>query len=101
MTENGTLLRTKSASFGGWILFLLETFFLSVGNQKKKIHNFLIQLPMAGLKIEFCNLYFDRVHHAATCLEWVQKAPLYVRHSTDCTCCDFGHLRFFILLHTP
>jgi hypothetical protein len=18
----------------------------------------------------------------------------YVRHSTDCTCCDFGHLRF-------
>jgi hypothetical protein len=77
MTENGTLLRTKSASFGGWILFLLETFFLSVGNQKKKFHNFLIQLPMAGLKIEFCNLYFDRVHHAATCLEWVQKAPLF------------------------
>jgi hypothetical protein len=25
MTENGTFLRTKSASFGGWILFLLET----------------------------------------------------------------------------
>jgi hypothetical protein len=21
----------------------------------------------------------------------------YVRHSTDCTCCDFGHLRFSIL----
>jgi hypothetical protein len=19
----------------------------------------------------------------------------YVRHSTDCTCCDFGHLRFY------
>jgi hypothetical protein len=21
----------------------------------------------------------------------------YVRHSTDCTWCDFGHLRFFII----
>jgi hypothetical protein len=20
----------------------------------------------------------------------------YVRHSTDCTCCDFGHLRFLL-----
>jgi hypothetical protein len=22
----------------------------------------------------------------------------YVRHSTDCTCCDFGHLRFNIII---
>jgi hypothetical protein len=21
----------------------------------------------------------------------------YVRHSTDCTCCDFGHLRFLVM----
>jgi hypothetical protein len=22
----------------------------------------------------------------------------YVRHSTDCTCCDFGHLRFYFVV---
>jgi hypothetical protein len=22
----------------------------------------------------------------------------YVRHSTDCTCCDFEHLRFIIMI---
>jgi hypothetical protein len=25
---------------------------------------------------------------------WGPVTP-YVRHSTDCTCCDFGHLRFY------
>jgi hypothetical protein len=25
---------------------------------------------------------------------WGCGVTPYVRHSTDCTCCDFGHLRF-------
>jgi hypothetical protein len=27
---------------------------------------------------------------------WGCGVTPYVRHSTDCTCCDFGHLRFYI-----
>jgi hypothetical protein len=26
---------------------------------------------------------------------WGCGVTPYVRHSTDCTCCDFGHLRFY------
>jgi hypothetical protein len=26
---------------------------------------------------------------------WACGVTPYVRHSTDCTCCDFGHLRFY------
>jgi hypothetical protein len=29
---------------------------------------------------------------------WGCGVTPYVRHSTDCTCCDFGHLRFLLLL---
>jgi hypothetical protein len=28
---------------------------------------------------------------------WGCGVTPYVRHSTDCTCCDFGHLRFYFL----
>jgi hypothetical protein len=28
---------------------------------------------------------------------WAFGVTPYVRHSTDCTCCDFGHLRFLVL----
>jgi hypothetical protein len=27
---------------------------------------------------------------------WGCGVTPYVQHSTDCTCCDFGHLRFYI-----
>jgi hypothetical protein len=27
---------------------------------------------------------------------WGCGVTPYVRHSTDCTCCDFGHLRFLM-----
>jgi hypothetical protein len=29
---------------------------------------------------------------------WGCGVTPYVRHSTDCTCCDFGHLRFFNII---
>jgi hypothetical protein len=77
---------------------------------------------MAGVKIKI-SIYFFLYGALATCLEWVQKARFwgispvssvtivgnrtqlvkrtvpptpYVRHSTDCTSCDFGHLRFYL-----
>jgi hypothetical protein len=38
--------------------------------------------------------------HLASFKRTVPPTP-YVRHSTDCTCCDFGHLRFykFVMLY--
>jgi hypothetical protein len=33
---------------------------------------------------------------------WGCGVTPYVRHSPDCTCCDFGHLRFYyFLIYTP
>jgi hypothetical protein len=52
MTENGTFSPKKVHPFGN--------FFFSVIN-KKNYFTTLIRLPMAGLKIEFSNNFFDRV----------------------------------------
>jgi hypothetical protein len=92
MTENWQFCGQNVGSFGGWILFLLETFFFSVGNQKMLCYNFNTATH-GGLKnIIFENFLTGCLSH----LPWMspKSTTHYVRHSPDCTCCDFGHLRF-------
>jgi hypothetical protein len=58
---------------------------------------------MAHIKITFFKYFFDRVPQTRVCgvcggvggcgVLSCGVTP-YVQHSTDCTCCDFGHLRF-------